>query len=403
MQLSAEDLARFEHVAEFIRQYHRIQVTVLQTREDMEAFHNRNSFGEPVSGWNADGLWNLIAEADRNTILHITDDFRLHTLIFFLQDVPVILGPFRPLLFSQREAAVILQENGIEGMDPEQYLSWADTYPFHSEKAAVETVRALLHTLYPYADDRSLRDIQARSVIHEVAVEEAHNRENYALRLQRRYAFEKQFRDCIQAGNQRGALEQLRKMEQDVAYLKRIGSTLDNEKIGAAITRTTARLAAMDGGLPGIVADRISNQNTKDTLSARTVDEISRAKEKMIREYCAAVRQDNESHRSVLVESILYEMERNYASDISLDGLAKELAISKNYLISRFREEMGETPARYLTVLRLHKAAELLAQQGLSIQGVACAVGIPDSSYFAKLFQKEFGETPMQYRKAHAL
>lgn len=345
----------------------------------------------------------MIAKADRNTILHVTDDFRLHTLIFFLQDIPVILGPFRPLLFSQREAAVILQENGIDGMDPEQYLSWADTYPFHSEQAAVETVRALLHTLYPGADDRPLQDIQARSVIQEVAVEEAHNRENYALRLQRRYACEKQFRDCIQSGNQRGALEQLRKMEQDVAYLKRIGSTLDNEKIGAAITRTTARLAAMDGGLPGIVADRISNQNTKDTLSARTVDEISRAKEKMIREYCAAVRQDNENHRSVLVLSILYEMERNYASDISLDSLAKELAISKNYLISRFREEMGETPARYLTVLRLHKAAELLAQQGLSVQGVACAVGIPDSSYFTKLFQKEFGETPMQYRKAHAL
>lgn len=280
-----------------------------------------------------------------------------------------------------------------------EYLSYIASYPSLPEKPAVRIVRAILHSLYPNEDDRPVKNIAAKTIEAEKLREDAERRANYALRLAHRHACEKHFREHIVNGNQRLALEELARMEQDVSYLKRVGNTLEDEKIGAAITRTTARLAAMDGGLPGIIAHKISSENTRDTLAARTVDEIAKAKEQMVRTYCTAVRKFKNESYSVFVQSVLYEMEHGYASDLSLDSIAHELAVSKNHLINRFRDEVGETPMQYLTSLRLKNAASLLAECDLSIQDVASAVGIPNANYFTKLFKRAYGKTPLKYRK----
>lgn len=93
-------------------------------------------------------------------------------------------------------------------------------------------------------------------------------------------------------------------------------------------------------------------------------------------------------------------MENKFHQDISLSDLANELAVSKNYLIKRFKAEDGMTPIQYLTKFRLKRAAMLLAEHTLSIQDIADVVGIPDSNYFTKLFKKSFHMTPQQYRKS---
>lgn len=393
-------LQHFSLLSSLLQELYHLKFTVLQTQKDISAFCSQHCFHPLQTEFTPAGLQEMMLQAAPDTIVHITDYFRIHLMLFTLEETCVAAGPFCPLLFSQKDARILLSDSRLHAMGSMDFLSYASAYPFLSEKHARNMIRSIFHCIYPAEDDRTIIDLTAKSVQPEEIEKSESTRANYALLLEKRYSYEQNFRKNIMEGNQRAALLNLANMEQDVSYLKRIGSTLENEKIGAAISRTTARLAAIDGGLPGITADQISSQNTKDTLAARTVDDILQAKEKMICSYCAAVRATKESRYSVLVQSVLYEIEHKFHQDISLSDLANELAVSKNYLIKRFRTEVGITPIQYLTDFRLKRAAMLLAEHTLSIQDIADVVGIPDSNYFTKLFKKRFHMTPQQYRKS---
>lgn len=404
MDLSLTPLQHFSLLSNMIQELYHLNFTYLRTKEDRDDFCRQHCFHPLQQEFTAAGLEDAIEKSESGVIIHIADYFRIHMMLFVIEDTPIAMGPFCPLLFSQKDANFLISDKGLRQVGAMDFLSYASTYPFLPEKDAGRIIRSIFHGIYPAEDDRMILFMFPKAVqAGDGQLDQNEARYNYALLLEKRYSYEQKFRKDIMAGNQRAALLNLANMEQDVSYLKRIGSTLENEKIGAAITRTTARLAAMDGGLPGIVADQISNQNTKDTLFARTVDEILQAKEKMICSYCAAVRDMKTNQYSVMVQSVLYEMERKFQEDFSLDDLAAELAISKNYLIKRFKTEIGVTPVQYLTDLRLKRAAMLLAEHTLSVQDIANAVGIPDSNYFIKLFKRSYGVTPLQYRKGRVV
>ena len=63
---------------------------------------------------------------------------------------------------------------------------------------------------------------------------------------------------------------------------------------------------------------------------------------------------------------------------------------------------MGETPNVYVTKKKMEKAELLLVTSDLSVKQVADSLGYEDYSYFNKLFKKNAGVTPQQYRMNHS-
>ena len=236
-------------------------------------------------------------------------------------------------------------------------------------------------------------------------------REDHSRLLEKRCAYERAFIQSVAEGNAGKAIQNLHSMQMDVAYLKRIGTTLENEKVDAAIVRTTARLAALQAGLLTMIADRISSENTVACVRSAHVDEIVRAQENMVRAFCKAVQELRTQTHSALVQSTLYYIEKEYAQDISMQSLAEELDVSVNHLISVFNKVersasiptrlMQVTPNVYLREHRLKQAARILSATDLPIQEVASAVGITDANYIIKLFKAQYGETPTAYRKKY--
>lgn len=92
-----------------------------------------------------------------------------------------------------------------------------------------------------------------------------------------------------------------------------------------------------------------------------------------------------------------------YRSKISVEALAKQLYISENYLIRVFKDEYGITPYRYITRLRLDKAAELLRDTERSEEEIALSVGFSDFSVFFKAFCSRYGHSPSLLRKPKTL
>jgi len=91
-------------------------------------------------------------------------------------------------------------------------------------------------------------------------------------------------------------------------------------------------------------------------------------------------------------------MEYNLDTPISVDSIAEAAGIEKSYFYKIFVKEMGVSPIKYLTDIRINKAKALI-KSGIHFKAVATAVGINDIYYFSKLFTKVVGMTPSEYRK----
>lgn len=94
-------------------------------------------------------------------------------------------------------------------------------------------------------------------------------------------------------------------------------------------------------------------------------------------------------------------IEHNYQSMISLDSLAENCSLSKYYLSHRFAELYGKSPIAYLNEVRLASARDLLLTTNHSIEEIAGCIGFSSTSYFSQSFQKNFHESPQQFRKSH--
>ena len=82
--------------------------------------------------------------------------------------------------------------------------------------------------------------------------------------------------------------------------------------------------------------------------------------------------------------------------------LADKAGVSAQHLCHLFKNEIGETPVRYLNQLRMETARELLEAEdtsSLSIKEIAARVGCRDMSHFVRDFQQRFGLSPRRYRE----
>jgi transcriptional regulator GlxA family with amidase domain len=104
--------------------------------------------------------------------------------------------------------------------------------------------------------------------------------------------------------------------------------------------------------------------------------------------------------RTSLFEDAVAIVEAEYASDLSLDDIARRVASSRRQL-QRAYAEIGDTTFReHLTNVRMDRAAELLATRGLSVREVAHRVGYRQPAQFAKAFRRRHGLAPSAFRSS---
>ncbi|HWR40886.1 MAG TPA: PocR ligand-binding domain-containing protein [Patescibacteria group bacterium] len=90
----------------------------------------------------------------------------------------------------------------------------------------------------------------------------------------------------------------------------------------------------------------------------------------------------------------------NYSQNIKIEDVAVHLFISPSHLSRLFRQEQGCTVNDYITRVRVEQAVEFLKRPGFSVAQTSQAVGFQSQSYFAKVFSKYIGVTPLVYRNS---
>ena len=94
-------------------------------------------------------------------------------------------------------------------------------------------------------------------------------------------------------------------------------------------------------------------------------------------------------------------IEANYQRLHNLHEIAGELAVRPAYLCRVFKQFGQPSPFRYLTQLKMNRAADLLAGAGLSVKAAALEVGYMDPYHFSRLFKNHFGHAPARFLERH--
>ena len=102
------------------------------------------------------------------------------------------------------------------------------------------------------------------------------------------------------------------------------------------------------------------------------------------------------------MQNLLTELDRTYAEPFSLQALAARYHVSAGCLSSHFRRQVGMSPMQYVTLSRLNHARTLLRSTDLSVMEITMQCGYTDMSNFIRRFRRQYGMTPLQFRKQNS-
>ena len=92
-------------------------------------------------------------------------------------------------------------------------------------------------------------------------------------------------------------------------------------------------------------------------------------------------------------------IQEHLSEKMSLSEIADYVELSEIHTSRLFKKEMDMRLTEYINTRRIEKAKELLAATDVKIKEVAEKVGIADQLYFTKVFKKETGLSPREFRK----
>lgn len=98
------------------------------------------------------------------------------------------------------------------------------------------------------------------------------------------------------------------------------------------------------------------------------------------------------------IQRAQYYIERNILTNISLDDVANHSYISSCYLSRLFKKQLNIGFSQYLYKRKMELATRLLCFSDLQINTIALELAYNDVNYFCRLFKKEIGCSPSEYR-----
>ncbi|MDO4479228.1 MAG: response regulator [Lachnospiraceae bacterium] len=113
----------------------------------------------------------------------------------------------------------------------------------------------------------------------------------------------------------------------------------------------------------------------------------------------SAAKNDVPQEEERTIHGLTRYLQEHLAEDVSLSVLADEFHLNPQYISQLFKSEIGVNFLAYLTNIRMERAKSLLLTTSMSIAEVSEQAGYGDYRVFTKVFKKNEGVTPSQYRR----
>lgn len=103
-----------------------------------------------------------------------------------------------------------------------------------------------------------------------------------------------------------------------------------------------------------------------------------------------------------LYNDILDYIKDHIRQDLKVNDIANHFGYNGKYLSHAFKEIVGMTLKQYIIKIKMEEAVFLLSDTNASIKEISDALGYSDSHNFMKLFKRQMGLTPSEYRNSHS-
>lgn len=355
----------------------------------------------------SDFLQNSMSEARDQTLYRFYDEYDCNYIFLRLpaQDSYFFIGPYLLMLppeqrVCQRAAALGLSREQSDYMrmyytslplidDENLLLTMANTFAASlwgsPEQYAMEYVDYAIPDRYepiPYAFTPGQTEPHALDLST----------------LERNYESENLLMEAIS----RGKLHQVTAVASTVfnnGAQQRLNDSLRDRKNNLVILKTLLRKAAEYGGVHPLHIHRLSSHFSGQIENARTIKESLALQEEMIRSFCLLVKEHSLSQYSFYVGQTITLVQYDLTADLSLKTTAAQLNVNPSYLSNLFHKECGCTLTEFVNRQRIDRAVLLLSNSKKAVQDIAAECGIQDVNYFIKLFKRQTGLTPNQYRR----
>lgn len=355
----------------------------------------------------SDFLQNSMSEARDQTLYRFYDEYDCNYIFLRLpaQDSYFFIGPYLLMLPPEQR---ICQKAAVLGLSREQsdYMRM-----YYTSLPLVDDENLLLTMANTFA--ATLWDSPEQYAMEYVdyAIPDRYEPIPYAFTpgqtephaldlstLERNYENENLLMEAIS----RGKLHQVTAVASTVfnnGAEQRLNDSLRDRKNNLVILKTLLRKAAEYGGVHPLHIHRLSSHFSGQIENARTIKESLTLQEEMIRSFCLLVKEHSLSQYSFYVGQTITLVQYDLTADLSLKTTAAQLNVNPSYLSNLFHKECGCTLTEFVNRQRIDRAVLLLSNSKKAVQDIAAECGIQDVNYFIKLFKRQTGLTPNQYRR----
>lgn len=240
-------------------------------------------------------------------------------------------------------------------------------------------------------DIRSRKEQQTDRMTEDQEEENTHNS----------YYFELELYQLIKEGNP-GKLKK---------FLEATRPPLKEGKMAASPLRhaknlfiTAVSKAGMMGAIPGGVdverTYQLIDYYIQECEQLTSIERINQLQYVMLLDFC---QRSGEHHIPDDISPDVYKcmtyIREHTNESISIEDAAAHVNRSSSYMMKHFKNELGINMGAYIMRCKLEEAKSLLTHSEKSLAEISSYLCFSSQSYFQNVFKKQYGVTPLQYRK----
>lgn len=312
----------------------------------------------------------------------------------------IMVGPVAQLLYGEDEYRRIFSEYRVVSDERDGCIAFFQGIPCMLVEQFGNILRMLHHFLgnCTALDFRFFKNLIPTAALHSRAVEGLYE-SGYLSQVNESLVYEKILTDIVERG-QLDKIDEITTAFFDFCKGVLAENPLRSMKnlIISGITLFTR--AAIRGGVPSQLAFQISDLHIMNLEKCNNADAASEQFMQSLVAFTGEVRKVKEHmEQDSCFEGIIRYVREHTDMPLTVAHIAAEFGYNSNYLSGAFKKELGFPLSAYILRCKLEEARELLQFTSRSILEISEHLCFSSQNYFQTVFRRQYGVTPLQYRK----
>jgi len=210
--------------------------------------------------------------------------------------------------------------------------------------------------------------------------------------------FEQQIRDAVHKCNSEAVYNEIRKMKEQLMQEPPFYP-------GKVKNRVSSLVVSVINDFEGSVLNRefeeLQNSAYLKYSRCKSFEELFSISQELLMSCIRMKGEISKVQNADLIDSCIDYIKQNLNKELSLNELAGRFHFNPNYLSALIKKRTGLSYSAYLLSLRIQTACSLLSKTNDRIKDISLRVGFGDCSYFNRVFRREIGMSPQQYRRKY--